>query len=159
MGYTTEDTKIEDKHHSFKDQKLKAKTMRQFQKNRVETNDEFVADKIRNTIYVQGFDKADTNENELLEYFEKFDGAIRIRKRCYRTNASEDDKEGEWMFTGSVFVTFDSHKKATYFLDESKVVGKGLKYNGDSLKAKWQEDFYVERGKFKRELKTFREEF
>jgi len=133
----------------FRNQELKVITARQFYQRRVENNDQFLPDTIRRTVYVQGFDKADTDEEELLEYFSKFDGSIRVRKRCYRSNASEDDKEGEWMFTGSIFVTFESIDHAKKFVEE----GKELKYKGDRLKVKWQEEFYEERGKFKKELK------
>lgn len=140
----------------FNGQELKVITARQFYQKRVENNDQFVPDIIKQTVYVQGFDKADTEEKELLQYFAKFDGAIRVRKRCYRSNASEDDHEGEWLFTGSIFVTFESVDQAKSFVEEAKNSQENLKYKGDKLRVKWQEEFYEERGKFRRELKEFR---
>lgn len=149
--------KSEEPSLTYNGQKLKVITVRQYHQRRVENNDQFLEDTVKRTVYVQGFDKADTDEKDLVEYFGQFDGAESVRKRVYRSNVSEDDKEGEWIFLGSVFVTFNSQNQATCFLKEAQDLQKGIKYKGDSLKVKWQEEFYEERGKFKREIKKLRE--
>jgi len=141
----------------FNGQKLKVITLKQFHQKRVENNDQFLPDKIRRNVYVQGFDKVDTSEEELVKYFGQFGGAESVRKRVYRSNSSEDDKEGEWRFTGSVFVTFETEKHAKIFLENAKNGESGLKYGNDRLNAKWQSEFYEERGKFKREISKLKE--
>jgi len=134
------------------DLNVKIITARQFYQRRVENNDQFIPETIGKTVYVQGFDKADTNEKELLDYFSNFEGSLRVRKRCYRSNASEDDQEGEWIFTGSIFLTFESVDHAKKFVAGAN----NLNYKGDKLKVKWQDEFYEEKGKFKKELSEFR---
>lgn len=86
-----------------------------------------------------------------MQYFSRFRGAVAMRKRVYRFGSSNS----EWCFTGGVFVTFDSQDRAQGFMDDYR--DNGLTYNGDSLRVKWQADFYEEKGKFRKALAQLRE--
>jgi len=112
-------------------------------------NDEFDADVLERTAWVHGFDKLETTAEELNDFFCRFPGAESIKKRVFRANPDE-----RWKFSGGVFVTFETVEDAKEFmaLDEVRLD------NGDKLLKKWQEDFFRERGRFKKELGEFRGE-
>jgi len=130
----------------FMERKLKAKWQRDFFNARAVFNDEFDETTVSKTLYVSGFDKKDTSQEELTKFFLRFKGPNALRKRVYRFATSDDD----WQFTGGVFVNFDCRENAEEFLklfSETK-----LSYNGDGLQVKWQVDYYKEKGLFKEEL-------
>jgi len=135
--------------------KVTAKSQKEFLDGRHEDNDEFHLDKISRTVFVQGFDKADMSDKELIEFFVMFNGAEMVKKRVFRDHSSSDDNEGVWRFSGSVFVTFDSVASAkAFYLTHSGADGRlPLTYKGDKLVIKWQKDYYQEKGKFRRDLK------
>ena len=54
-------------------------------------------------------------------------------------------------------MTFETEKHAKIFLENAKSGESGLKYGNDRLNAKWQSEFYEERGKFKREISKLKE--
>ena len=78
-------------------------------------------------------------------FFDNFDGPMAIRKRVYRFASSDNG----WRFTGGVFVTFKTLEQAEFFLREYK---GSILYGGDTLRLKWQAEFYHEKGLFKTEL-------
>lgn len=140
----------------YKGRKLTAKYQREFLDSRLEDNDEFVAFKAGRTLFVQGFDKMETEDGELGDFFGLFDDAETVRKRVYRNNASKEDDEGLWCFTGSVFVCFGTEKGAQNFYNRH--LKTPVTYKGDKLIVKWQVDFYEQKGKFKRHVQRWREE-
>jgi hypothetical protein len=130
----------------FKERKLQTKWQRDFYNSRAVFNDEFDESTILKTLYVSGFDKKDTTQEELTKFFLRFKGPTALRKRVYRFSTSDDD----WQFSGGVFVQFDNHDDAKEFLNlftETK-----LSYNGDGLQVKWQVDFFKQKGLFKEQL-------
>jgi len=133
-------------------QKLKVKWHKEWHNDRTHFNDIFEEDTIERTVLASGFDKLDTTEEELSVFFKKFKGTTAMRKRVYRFASSDN----EWCFSGGVFVTFDSKESAKMFMDEYDK--DNLNYNGDTLRIKWQTDFYQEKGLFKRELGSLREQ-
>jgi len=133
----------------FKERKLQAKWQRDFYNSRAVYNDEFDETTILKTLYVSGFDKKDTTQEELTNFFLRFKGPTALRKRVYRFATSDDD----WKFTGGIFVNFDTRENAEEFLklfSETK-----LSYNGDGLQVKWQANYYKEKGLFKEQLASF----
>ena len=90
-------------------------------------------------MYVQGFDKADMSDEELVAFFVMFDGAETVKKRVFRDHSSGDvDNEGGpvWRFSGNVFVTFDTEAAArAFYLAHSGLDGPRLPltYKGDKL--------------------------
>jgi len=133
----------------FKERKLQAKWQRDFYNSRAVYNDEFDETTILKTLYVSGFDKKDTTQEELTNFFLRFKGPTALRKRVYRFATSDDD----WQFTGGIFVNFDTRENAEEFLklfSETK-----LSYNGDGLQVKWQANYYKEKGLFKEQLASF----
>jgi len=133
----------------FKERKLQAKWQRDFYNSRAVFNDEFDETTILKTLYVSGFDKKDTTQEELTNFFLRFKGPTALRKRVYRFATSDDD----WQFTGGIFVNFDTRENAEEFLklfSETK-----LSYNGDGLQVKWQANYYKEKGLFKEQLASF----
>ena len=48
-----------------------------------------------------------------MQFFKRFEGPVALRKRVYRFDASN----GDWQFTGSVFVSFDSKENAQNFFN------------------------------------------
>ena len=151
------------RHLIFRGRKLQAKWQRDFLQSRAEFNDEFDEEAIEKTVYVSGFDKLvrplnqflrpfshfyffqDTSKDELKRFFERFQGPIAVRKRVFRFGSSDN----QWQFTGGVFVTFDTRKNAQDFLSRH---GHCLDFNGDTFQAKWQKDFYREKGLFKKKI-------
>lgn len=129
--------------------KLNVKWQKEFYDERTEFNDVFDQDNIAKTAFVFGFDKQDTTEDELGDFFRNYEGATDVRKRVFRLGSSDT----QWRFTGGVFVTFDTVKNAMKFLTQPGDVA----FNGDKLTIKTQERFYEERGKFRRELAQLRE--
>jgi len=130
----------------FKGRKLQAKWQRDFLNARADFNDAFDKTTVLKTLYVSGFDKKDTSQEELTKFFLRFKGPTALRKRVFRFATSDD----AWQFSGGVFVNFDTRANAEEFLNlfsETK-----LSYNGDGLQVKWQVDFYKEKGLFKEEL-------
>jgi len=130
----------------FKERKLQAKWQRDFFNAKAVFNDAFDKTTVLKTLYVSGFDKKDTSQEELTKFFLRFKGPTALRKRVFRFATSDD----VWQFSGGVFVNFDSRKNAEEFLNlfsETK-----LSYNGDGLQVKWQVDFYKEKGLYKEEL-------
>jgi hypothetical protein len=127
--------------------------MRQVKKNQknltwcecrpAEFNDVFDADILDRTIWVHGFDKQDTGQEELSYFFGEFPGASIIRKRVFR-----DGREDPWKFCGAVFVTFEERADAEAFMALTDV----RLPNGDKVARKWQEAFYREKGRFRRQL-------
>ena len=95
-------------------------------------------------VFVQGFDKVDMSDEELVNFFVMFDGAEVVKKRVFRDHSSGDDNEGVWRFSGNVFVTFDSVAAArAFYLTHCGADGRlPLTYRGDKLILKWQKDFY-----------------
>ena len=112
-------------------------------------NDEFDSVVLERTVWVHGFDKLETTAEELNDFFCRFPGAESIKKRVFRANPDE-----RWKFSGGVFVTFETFEYAKAFMELTEV----RLDNGDKLLKKWQEDFYRERGRFKKELADFRAE-
>jgi len=130
----------------FGDQrKLKVKWQKDFFSDRALFNDVFDKETITKTLYISGFDKQDTSESELANFFDQFQGPSAMKKRVYRFASSDND----WRFTGGVFVTFSSQTRAETFFEQYK---DNLLYNGDRLRVKWQSHFYQEKGLFKEEL-------
>jgi len=140
----------------YKGRKLNAKFQREFLDSRLEDNDEFLASKAGRTLFVQGFDKIETEDDELGDFFGMFDDAETVRKRVYRNNASKEDDEGLWCFTGSVFVTFSTEKAARNFFNLH--LKTPVTYKGDKLIVKWQVDFYEQKGKFKRDVHRWKQQ-
>jgi len=140
--------------------KISAKPQREFLDTRHEDNDEFNLDKIYRTVFVQGFDKTDMTDDELVDFFVMFDGAETVKKRVCRDNSSKDRNEGIWRFSGSVFVTFETVETAlAFFQSHSTAYGKlPLTYKGDKLTIKWQKDFYQAKGKFRSQMRMLEEE-
>lgn len=112
-------------------------------------NDEFDPVVLERTVWVHGFDKVETQAEELNDFFCRFPGAESIKKRVFRANPDE-----RWKFSGGVFVTFETIEDAKEFMALTEV----RLDNGDKLLKKWQEDFFRERGRFKKELGDFRGE-
>ena len=112
-------------------------------------NDEFDAVVLERTVWVHGFDKVETTAEELNDFFCRFPGAESIKKRVFRANPDE-----HWKFSGGVFVTFETIEYAKEFMELTEV----RLDNGDKLLKKWQEDFFRERGRFKKELADLRGE-
>jgi len=144
---------------SHSGRKVIAKSQKEFLDGRHEDNDEFDMDKIHRTVFVQGFDKVDMSDEELVNFFVMFDGAEVVKKRVFRDHSSGDDNEGVWRFSGDVFVTFDSVAAArAFYLTHCGADGRlPLTYRGDKLILKWQKDFYQEKGKFRRDMKMLAE--
>lgn len=131
----------------FSDQrKLKVKWQKDFFNDKTLFNDVFDKETIHRTLYISGFDKEDTSEAELSNFFDQFRGTSALKKRVYRFGSSDN----EWRFTGGVFLTFSSKKEAEIFLEKNL---DNLLYNGDRLRVKWQAQFFREKGLFKTELK------
>ena len=130
----------------FSDQrKLKVKWQKDFLNDKTLFNDVFDKDIINRTLYISGFDKEDTSEKELSDFFDKFKGPMALKKRVYRFASSDNN----WRFTGGVFVTFTSKERAEKFMLNYR---DNLLFHGDSLRLKWQAEFYREKGLFKAEL-------
>lgn len=83
----------------------------------------------------QLFEFQDTSQDELRRFFSRFSGTTAMRKRVFRFACSD----GEWQFTGGVFVTFDTKDNAEEFI---AIFGDTLTYNGDTLRVKWLADFF-----------------
>lgn len=109
---------------------------------RVEYSDRFDSDNLDKTVFVTGFDRVDTTQEEVFEFFSKFDGIFSAQRRMCR-----DSTDAEWKFVGSVFVRFEDRSSAQKFIDLPKVT-----YKGDKLYRKWQLDFFQEKRKFRREI-------
>ena len=116
----------------------------EYHAQRTTFNDEFDPGILDRTVWVHGFDKLETTAEELNDYFCRFTGAESIKKRVFRANPDE-----RWKFSGGVFVTFDTIEDAKEFMALTEV----RLDNGVKLLKKWQEDFYRDRGRFKKELR------
>lgn len=115
------------------------------------------------TLFVWGFDKANTSLNDLIEYFEgNFQNVVNIRQRTAPVKEDEDVEEAEGMmeevesetkkqevkreFLGSIFLTFATRQDAVNFFEshrQSLVFGDQKR-----LKVKWQKDFFSDRALF-----------
>ena len=138
------------------DRRLFVKFQREFLDQRVEDNDEFLPDAVGRTLFIQGFDNADTDDDEILDFFAPIEGSETVRKRLYRDHTCRDHHEGQWMFTGSVFMSFESESAAQKFFQDQ--LQTPLKFKGDKLKVQWQADFYEQKRKFRRDLQAWKEQ-
>ena len=91
----------------------------------------------------------DTTDEALAEFFGLFKGTETVQRRVFRDRHEEyqDNGRNGWKFSSSVFVVFEDQETAQDFLNI-----QDLNYLGDSLTCKWQKDFYLEKGKFKKEI-------
>ena len=133
----------------YKNRSLLTMWKSDFHSQRSNFNDEFDEVILERTVWVHGFDKVETTAEELNDFFCRFAGAESIKKRVFRANPDE-----RWKFSGGVFVTFETIEDAKEFMELPEV----RLDNGDKLLKKWQEDFFRERGRFKKELAEFRGE-
>lgn len=131
----------------YKGRKLVSKWEKEFFSEKSENNDLFKPESIHETVWVHGFDRQDTSQEELAEYFGQFDGCETVRKRVFRDRA-----EDPWFFSGSVFVTFETKEFAEEFMGI-----KDLTFHGDRLVTKSQLQFYKSRNMFKRDIARFEE--
>ena len=134
---------------TYKNKSLLTMWKSDFHSQRSNFNDEFDEVILERTVWVHGFDKVETTAEELNDFFCRFAGAESIKKRVFRANPDE-----RWKFSGGVFVTFETVEDAKEFMELPEV----RLDNGDKLLKKWQEDFFRERGRFKKELAEFRGE-
>jgi len=136
------------------DLKLSVKFQKEFLDQRAEDNDEFLPDHVSRTLFIQGFDNADTEDIEILDFFAPVEGSETVKKRLYRDHTCRDNHEGQWMFTGSVFICFESEMAAQCFYMQQ--LETPLRFKGDKLKVLWQAEFYEQKNKFKRDLQEWK---
>jgi len=91
---------------------------------------------IAKSIYAKGFEKEKTTLDDLIKFFEPYEGVINVIRRTY-------GKDTERFFKGSVFVTFTDKESAQKFLDLEEVKSP----EGEVLVRKWQQDYFDEKDK------------
>ncbi|TRY69293.1 hypothetical protein TCAL_12571 [Tigriopus californicus] len=89
------------------------------------------------TVYVKGFDKENTQLEELIEHFEQYENVLNVSMRNYY-----DKKTEVRGFKGSLFVTFNDKASAEKYYNL-----KNLKYKDAELEVKWQSDYFADKNK------------
>eukprot|EP00095_Tigriopus_kingsejongensis_P003731 maker-scaffold357_size197762-snap-gene-0.49 protein:Tk03731 transcript:maker-scaffold357_size197762-snap-gene-0.49-mRNA-1 annotation:"la protein homolog" len=93
------------------------------------------------TVYVKGLDKENTSLEELLDHFKQYDNVLNVSMRQFH-----DKKTDVKGFKGSLFVTFGDRASAEKFM-----ALENLKYREAELSAKWQNQYFADKGKEKEE--------
>jgi len=89
------------------------------------------------TAYAKGFDKENTTLDELLDHFNEINpSVVSIQMRNYKGK----DK-GEWLFKGSIFITFKTKEDAEAFVDCKD------KYKEADLLRMFQKDYFEMKNK------------
>lgn len=108
-----------------------------------EQNEEHRKEIISRTAYVKGFPPKETEMSDLIDFFNPYEKVVHICMRKYH-----DKQTKQYLFKGSVFVTFSKKEECQEFLKKDKI-----EYNGTELIRKWQEEYIEE----KKNEKTARE--
>jgi len=90
------------------------------------------------TIYLKGFEKTNTTLDDLLGFFNKYEGVIHVNRRTY-----VDRKDDSRQFKGSVFVLFKDKASAEAFMAIESVKNP----EDEELIRKWQADYFEEKQK------------
>eukprot|EP00096_Caligus_rogercresseyi_P008179 TRINITY_DN2660_c0_g1_i1.p1 TRINITY_DN2660_c0_g1~~TRINITY_DN2660_c0_g1_i1.p1 ORF type:complete len:355 (-),score=169.50 TRINITY_DN2660_c0_g1_i1:171-1235(-) len=89
------------------------------------------------SVYVKGFDKENTDTDEIIEFFDSISKNVICVDRRTWVNKKENTKG----FKGSVFVLFTSKEDAEAFMNSKDE----LKYKEVPLEKKWQKDYFSEK--------------
>merc|ERR1712037_721756 len=90
------------------------------------------------TIYLKGFEKTNTTLDDLLGFFNKYEGVVHVNRRTY-----VDRKDDSRQFKGSVFVLFKDKASAEAFMAIESVKNP----EDEELIRKWQADYFEEKQK------------
>ncbi|EZA58323.1 La protein-like protein [Ooceraea biroi] len=105
-----------------------------------EFNEEYRKAQEARTVYVKGFQAAETTIEELKAFFDPYKPIETIVMRKYQ------DKDKTYKFKGSVFVQFETLDGAKAFMDK-----ESIKYGDAELIRKWSADYTIEKAQEKEE--------
>lgn len=98
-----------------------------------ERNESFRKECVSRSAFVKGFPDGNKTElSDLLKYFEQYNKVVNVIMRRY-----QDKSTKEYLFKGSVFITFETKEQCTEFLKIEKI-----EYQGAELEKKWQQEYY-----------------
>lgn len=124
--------------HGLMEVDLEKKALRRNPEKAVpEYNDERKNKLAEATLYVKGFDKENTQLEELIEHFEQYENVLNVSMRNYY-----DKKTEVRGFKGSLFVTFNDKASAEKYYNL-----KDKKYKDAELEVKWQSDYFADKNK------------
>ena len=115
-----------------------------------EFNEERKKELAKMTVYVKGFDKENSELEELISFFNDKCGNDVINVAMRNFHDKKSDKRG---FKGSVFVTFSTREAAEKFMNDDSEIR--VKANDEEpLTKKWQEDYFADKAKEIEERKS-----
>jgi len=112
-----------------------------------EWNEETKKANIPKTVYAKGFEKEKTTIDDLLKFFNQYEGVVNVVRRTW-------GKDNERFFKGSTFVTFKDKESAQKFLDIEEVKSP----QGEVVTRMWQQDYFDMKDKEHQEKSKNRQE-